>query len=60
MHLEKNGEITFHLIDTYDFNKNNLTPLNQAGRSQMIKGHLIPYFSIHDIIVPKDVLDDIW
>ena len=48
------------MYDTYDFNKDNLTPLNQAGRNQMLSGTLQPSFSIHDIIVPKNVLDKLW
>ena len=46
--------------DTYEFNKDNHTPLNQAGRNQMMAGNLKPYFTIHDIIIPKKVLEKLW
>lgn len=40
--------------------KKNTSPLNQAGRDSMIKGELKPYFSIHDIMIPKKDLDELW
>ena len=48
------------MYDTYDFNKNATDALNKAGRREMEKGNLKPYFSIHDIIISKDKLDEIW
>ena len=35
-------------------------PLIKAGVNQMEKGNLKPFFTIHDIIVPKNILDEIW
>ena len=40
--------------------RKNKEPLNQAGRQKMMKNELKPYFSIHDIIVPKSELDKLW
>ena len=59
-YVDKQGNLHIKLYDTYDFNKNDMTPLNQAGKNQMLKGNLIPYFTIHDIIIFKNELDKIW
>ena len=59
-YLDKRGNLHIKMYDTYDFNKDNKTSLNQAGRNQMMKGNLKPSFSIHDIIVPNYVIDKIW
>lgn len=58
--VDKEGNLRLKVYDTYDFNKINRTPMNQAGRNEMLKGNLKPYFSIHDIIIPKNELDKIW
>ncbi|MBQ3641983.1 hypothetical protein II906_08690 [bacterium] len=60
-YIDSNGNLHIKTYDTYDFNKDNHTPLNQAGRSVMKKGELKPFFTIHDIIIPADILQkDIW
>ncbi len=59
-YLDNRGNLHIRMYDTYDFNKENKTPLNQAGRNQMMKGNLKPSFSIHDIIIPSYVIDEIW
>ena len=59
-YLDNRGNLHIKMYDTYDFNKDNHTSLNQAGRNQMMKGNLKPSFSIHDIIVPNYVIDEIW
>ena len=59
-YIDKEGNLRIKVYDTYDFNKNNKTMFNQAGRNVMLKGDLKPYFSIHDIIVPKKDLDELW
>lgn len=48
------------MYDTYDFNaKGNY--LIKAGRHEMIKGHLKSFFTIHDILIPNDILiNEIW
>ena len=33
--------------------------LNKAGKHEMEAGNLKPYFSIHDIIIPKDKIEEI-
>ena len=59
-YIDKEGNLRIKVYDTYDFNKENTSPLNQAGRDSMIKGELKPYFSIHDIMIPKKDLDELW
>ena len=59
-YLDKQGNLHIKMYDTYDFNKNATDALNIAGRKEMEKGNLKPYFSIHDIIISKDKLDEIW
>lgn len=58
-YFDENGNLRIKVYDTYDFNKSNKTLLNQAGKSAMEKGYLKPYFSIHDIIIPKNEIDEI-
>ena len=60
IHLDKDGNLHVKMYDTYDFNKNEDSPLIKAGAKQMEKGNLKPYFTIHDIIIPKERLDEIW
>lgn len=59
-YLDQKGNLHIQMFDTYDFNKDNHTPLNQAGRNQMMKGTLIPYFTIHNILIPANVMKNIW
>ena len=58
--LDEKGNLHIKMYDTYDFNKNEESKLIRAGASQMEKGALKPFFTIHDIIIPKDILDEIW
>ena len=60
IYQDKNGNLHVKMYDTYDFNKNEDSPLIKAGVSQMEKGNLKPFFTIHDIIIPKNILDEIW
>ena len=48
------------MYDTYDFNKDEDNAFVRAGANQMDKGNLKPFFTIHDIIIPKNKLDEIW
>ena len=48
------------MIDIYDFNKRNPSPINQAGRNRMLAGSLKSFFTIHDIIIPKSDIDKLW
>ena len=59
-YIDKEGNLRIKVYDTYDFNKTNPTPANQAGRNQMLKGNLKPFFTIHDIIVPKKDINELW
>ncbi len=58
--IDKKGNLHIKVYDTYDFNKENKTVANQAGYKQMHKGNLKPFFTIHDILIPKSELDRIW
>ena len=58
--IDKKGNLHIKVYDTYDFNKENKTVANQAGYKQMHKGNLKPFFTIHDILIPKSELYKIW
>ena len=58
--LDEKGNLHIKMYDTYDFNKGDERKTVKAGYNQMKKGYLKPFFTIHDIIVPKAILDDIW
>lgn len=60
IYQDKEGNLHIKMYDTYDFNKDENSPLIKAGASQMDKGELKPFFTIHDIIIPKNKLDEIW
>lgn len=53
MYLNPTGEITFYVLDTYDFNKNSDNPFVRAGRKHQEKGNLIPYFIIYSVKLDK-------
>ena len=57
---DKEGNLHIKMYDTYDFNKDENSPLIKAGANKMDKGELKPFFTIHDIIIPKNKLDEIW
>ena len=48
------------MYDTYDFNKDDKRAIVQAGRQQMIKGNLKPYFTIHEVIIPRDKIQEVF
>ena len=58
-HFDKEGNLNLKIFDTYDFNKNARDFLNKAGSSQMDKGNLKPFFTIHNVIIPKEEADRI-
>ena len=58
--VDKQGNLHLKIFDTYDFNKEAKDFLNKAGREEMLKGNLKPFFTIHDILIPKSELDRIW
>lgn len=53
MYLTQNGEITFYVVDTYDFNKNSDNPFVRGARKHQEKGNLIPYFIIYSVKLNK-------
>ncbi|MBQ4078075.1 hypothetical protein IJD15_02720 [bacterium] len=59
IYLHPNGEITFYLIDTYEFNKNATDALNKAGRINQEKGILIPYFMIYSVKIDKETSEEL-
>ena len=59
-YLDNKGNLHVKVYDTYDFNPNEDNPFVVAGKNTMLKGELKPFFTIHDIIVPKGILDELW
>lgn len=55
---DKNGNLKLYMFDTYDFNKGE-NPKVEAGRRMMQEGKLKGYYSLHEITLTKDELDDI-
>ena len=58
--VKKTGNLHVKVYDTYDFNPNEDNPLVVAGRNKMLKEELKPFFTIHDIIIPKEKLKELW
>ncbi len=56
---DKQENLHLYMFDTCDFNKGENAKV-EAGRRQMLKGGLKGHFTIHDIIVTKQELDEIW
>ena len=60
-YIDKNGNLHVKVYDTYDFNPEGKNkPLVMAGKNKMLDGELKPFFTIHDIIIPKEKLDELW
>ncbi len=60
-YIDKNGNLHVKVYDTYDFNpEEENKPLVMAGKNKMLEGELKPFFTIHDIIIPKEKLDELW
>jgi len=57
--IDKQGNLHLYMFDTYDFNKGENAKV-EAGRRQMLKGNLKGYFTLHDIIMTKQELNEIW
>ncbi len=57
--IDNEGNLHLYMFDAYDFNAGE-NPKVEAGRRQMLKGNLKGHFTLHDIIVTKDELDEIW
>lgn len=54
MNVNSNNEITFYVVDTYDFNANSTNPLVRAGRINQEYGRLIPYFIIYSVKIDRN------
>ncbi len=52
--IDNQGNLHLYMFDTYDFNKNESNPKIEAGRRQMLKENLKLFFTIHEIIIPKE------
>jgi hypothetical protein len=60
-YIDKNGNLHVKVYDTYDFNpEEENKPLVMAGKNKMLDGELKPFFTIHDIIIPKEKLKELW
>ena len=59
-YLDKNGNLHVKVYDTYDFNPKEDNPFVIAGKNKMLEGELKPFFTIHDIIIPKEKLKELW
>ena len=59
-YLDKNGNLHVKIYDTYDFNPKDDNPFVIAGKKKMLDGELKPFFTIHDIIIPKETLKELW
>ena len=57
--MDNNGNLHTKMYDTYDFNKKG-NFLIQAGREQMMKGNLKPFYTVFEIVVPKEKMEKIW
>ena len=58
-YFDKEGNLHLKIYDTYDFNKGE-NALIQAGREEMFKGNLKQFFTINDIMIPKQKVDEIF
>ena len=59
--VKKTGNLHVKVYDTYDFNPEEKNkPLVMAGKNKMLEGELKPFFTIHDIIIPREILDELW
>ena len=59
-YIDKNENLHVKVYDTYDFNPKEDSPLIIAGKNKMLDGELKPFFTIHDIIIPKEKLKELW
>ena len=59
-YLDSDGNLHVFIYDTYDFNSSDTSTLSVAGRNAMMNGELKPYFTIHEVVVPKSKLDTLW
>ncbi len=57
--FDNNNNLHLYMFDTYDFNPGE-NALVEAGRRRMLEGKLKGHFTLHDIIVTKQELDEIW
>lgn len=56
--IDKDGNIRLYMFNTYDFNAGE-SPIVEAGRRQMLKGNLKEHFSLHEIVISKDELENL-
>ncbi len=59
-YVDSDGNLHVFIYDTYDFNSSDTSTLSVAGRNAMMNGELKPYFTIHEVVVPKSKLDTLW
>ncbi len=56
--FDKQGNLHLYMFDTYDFNPNE-GGLIEAGRRLMMAGELKGFFTIHEIIIPKNEINSL-
>ncbi len=56
--VDENGNLRLYMFDTYDFNKGENAKV-EAGRRKMMKGELKGYYTVHEILISQDELDNI-
>ena len=59
-YVDSDGNLHVFVYDTYDFNSSDTSTLSVAGRNAMMNGELKPYFTVHEVVVPKSKLDTLW
>lgn len=56
--FDEKGNLKLYMFDTYDFNKNENAAV-EAGRRRMEKGKLKGYYTLHEITLTREEIDDI-
>ncbi len=56
--VDENGNVRLYMFDTYDFNKGENAKV-EAGRRKMMKKDIKGYYTVHEILISQDELDNI-
>lgn len=56
--FDKEGNLHLYMFDTYDFNKGE-NALIEAGRRLMMNKELKGFFTIHEVIIPREEVNEI-
>lgn len=55
MHINKNQEIEFSVLDLYDFNTGDKRKTVMVGKELQDKGVLVPYLIIYRVVIPQKI-----